>query len=124
MTPGDVNNADGRARSRRALSPFERGWKRRHFRSLRAPRPLPARPEQPAMLTFTYPRSEHLCLIFTGSTVSISELQNFHAPGPALSKMHSGRLARWAINNLLYVLQMLHKRTVFYHGALTSGPLG
>lgn len=86
--------------------------------------PPPARPEQPAMLTFAYPRSEHLCLIFTGSTVSISELQNFHAPGPALSKMHSGRLARWAINNLLYVLQMLHKRTVFYHGALTSGPLG
>lgn len=89
-----------------------------------APGPRPGRPEQPAMLTFTYSRSEHLCLIFTGSTVSISELQNFHAPGPALSKMHSGRLARWAINNLLYVLQMLHKRTVFYHGALTSGPLG
>lgn len=41
-----------------------------------------------------------------------------------MSKMHSGRLAYWAINNLLYVLQMLHKWMVFYHYFLTLGPLG
>lgn len=38
--------------------------------------------------------------------------------------MHSGRLAYWAINNLLYVLQMLHKWAVFFHYFLTLGPLG
>lgn len=41
-----------------------------------------------------------------------------------MSKANSGRLAYWAINNLLYVLQMLHKWTVFYHCFLTLGPLG
>ena len=76
------------------------------------------------MFTFKYANSKHLCLIFIGSIVFISELQNFCAPGPTMSKMHSGRLAYWAINNLLYVLQMLHKWTVFYHCFLTLGPLG
>lgn len=41
-----------------------------------------------------------------------------------MSRMHSGRLAYWAINNLLYVLQMLLKWMVFYHCFLTLGPLG
>lgn len=76
------------------------------------------------MLTFKQANSKHLCLIFIGSTVFISELQNFRAPGPTMSKMHSGRLAYWAINNLLYVLQMLPKWMVFYHCFLTLGPLG
>ena len=65
--------------------------------------------KQPVMLTFEHADSKHLCLIFIGSTVFISELQNFRAPGPTMSKMHSGRLAYWAINNLLYALQMLPK---------------
>ena len=84
----------------------------------------PPTPKQPVMFTFKHANSKHLCLIFIRSTVFISELQNFRAPGPTMSKMHSGRLAYWAINNLLYVLQMLPKWTVFYHCFLTLGPLG
>lgn len=80
--------------------------------------------KQPVMFTFEHANSKHLCLISIGSTVFISELQNFRAPSPTMSKMHSGRLAYWAINNLLYALQMLPKWTVFYHYFLTSGPLG
>lgn len=49
---------------------------------------------------------------------------SFHSLGPHFVRSHSGRLAYWAINNLLYVLQMLHKWAVFYHYFLTLGPLG
>lgn len=68
--------------------------------------------------------SKCLSLISIAAAIFTSVLQNFHPLGPHHVRMHSGRLAYWAINNLLYVLQMLHKWAVFYHYFLTLGPMG
>lgn len=49
------------------------------------------------MFTFKYGNSKHLCLIFIGSTVFISELQNSGAPGPYYVKN-----AQWQTGILSY----------------------
>lgn len=47
--------------------------------------------------TFQHTNSKHLYLIFTGSTVFISKLQNFRAPGPYYVKSE-----QWQIGILSY----------------------
>lgn len=55
--------------------------------------PFRVPPKQSVMFPFRDANSKHLCLIFIQSTVFLSELQNFRAPGPCDVKNARWRLA-------------------------------